>query len=127
MGGGAESPPAFQVMNSTEFVLRMLDWMWANPWSILLAFAIIVALALWARRLLPPDYYYLRGKPRCYMCLDRAKTRHKVIYSSQQLAEAEAARLSRRFGQQWAYKAQCGNWHLTSQNPNVAVRRRVRR
>jgi len=116
-----------QVMNSTEFVLRTLDWMWANPWSILLAFAIIAALALLARRVLPLDYYYLRGKPRCYQCLDRARTVNKVIYPSRQIAQAEATRLSRRFGQQWPYKAPCGNWHLTSQNPNLTRRRRVRR
>lgn len=101
--------------------------MWANPWSILLALAIIVALALWARRLFPPGHYYLGGKRRCYMCLDSSKTKHKVIYLTRQVAESEAARFSRKFGPQWPYKAQCGYWHLTSQNPYLARQRPVKR
>jgi|GEM_PF-6374003 len=114
-------------MNTTELVVRTLGWMWANPWSIVLVLAIIVALALWARRVVPPENYYLRGKPRCYMCLDSTRTRHKVIYPSRQVAESEAVRLSRKFSQQWPYKAQCGNWHLTSRNPHLARQRRLRR
>ena len=114
-------------MSATELVLRLLDWMWANPWAIILAFAVIVALALWARKVFQPDYFYLRGKRRCYLCLDSTGTRHKVIYPSRQVAESEAARLSRNFSQQWPYKAQCGNWHLTSRNPHAVRQRRVKR
>ena len=114
-------------MSATELVLGLLNWMWANPWSILLVLALIVALALWARRLLRSDYYYLSGKPRCYMCLDSTRTRHKVIYPTRQVAESEAARLSRKFGQQRPYKAQCGNWHLTSRSPHAVRQRRVKR
>ena len=50
-------------MNLTEFVLTLLGFMWDNPWSILLALAILAGLALWARRVFSPDYSYVRGSP----------------------------------------------------------------
>ena len=102
-------------MNTDEMVLRLLAWMWANPWAILLAFVVIVAFALWARRILPPDYYYFRGMPRCYICTDATGNKNKVVYFDKESAEAAARRYHKKYGPQSAYPARCGFWHLTSQ------------
>lgn len=104
-------------MNTTDLVLKTLAWMWANPWSIILALAAIIALALWARRVRSPDYFYVRGLRRCNVCHDGSRTKNKVIYDSKATASTAALRYQRRYGQQWPYRAPCGYWHLTSQNP----------
>ncbi len=114
-------------MNFTELVLTLLGWMWDNPWAILVALAVLVGVALWARRVFSPDYFYVRGLPRCKVCLDGTRSRHKIVYNSKEVAEAAAERYQRKFGRQWPYRAKCGYWHLTSQNPIVSPRRSVGR
>ena len=105
----------------------MLDWMWANPWSLLLALATLVALALWARRLFHPDYFYERGLRRCNVCPGSSKSRHKIVYDNRTMAEAAARHYQPRYGKQRPYLAPCGYWHLTSQNPSIRRRRTVKR
>ncbi len=114
-------------MNLTEFELTFLGFMWDNPWSILVALAIVVGVALWARRVFSPDCSYVRGLPRCNMCLDGTKSRHKVVYNSKEIAVAAAERYQRQFGRQWPYRAECGYWHLTSQSPGISRQSSVRR
>ena len=93
----------------------MLTWMWDNPWSILLVFVILLGLALWARKASVPDYFYVRGKPRCSLCLDGTRSRNKVVYNSREAAATEAERNQKKYGRQWPYRAPCGYWHLSSQ------------
>ena len=114
-------------MSATELVLGLLSWLWGNPWAIFVLFFVVAGLALWARRVFSPDYFYVRGLPRCNKCLDGTKSKHKVAYQSREMAMGAAERYQRKYGRQWPYRAECGYWHLTSQNPGVPRRRSVRR
>ena len=105
----------------------MLGWMWAHPWSILLVFAVITALALWARRAFHPDYFYERGLRRCNVCPGSNRSRNKVVYDSRSDASTAALRYQRKYGPQTPYRGSCGYWHLTSQSHAIPRRRTLKR
>ena len=102
-------------MDTDASVIRLLNWLWDNPWYIIAALGVIAATALILSK--RSNLSYLRGIPRCHSCMDARKTQYKVAYGSKAKAEAAAHRYRRQFGyQQPYYQPTCGYWHLTSQN-----------
>ena len=119
-------------MNTAEPVLRLMNWLLDNPWSIFCIIVIIAACAIWLRsssHKSSGNYYFdNNGLPRCYVCMDASKTSHKVVYFDEASAKQAAQHYQSRFGgttQRSYFEAKCRFWHLTSQERHAPRSRSI--